>query len=120
MSTVSITFLLLSVLLQYFHNSIYHIDFYSLGMVLHCNRWCSKIGHGISHSHSGDRNPIIDNDTLAQQDVENNRNNFNTANTENDNINVKAALIHVIGDFVQSCGVLIAAIVIYFRVNTFK
>jgi zinc transporter 2 len=29
------------------------------------------------------------------------------------NLNVKAALIHVIGDLVQSIGVLIAAIVIY-------
>jgi zinc transporter 2 len=31
------------------------------------------------------------------------------------NINVKAAFIHVIGDFLQSLGVLVAAIVIYFR-----
>ena len=30
------------------------------------------------------------------------------------NINVRAALIHVIGDFVQSIGVLIASIIIYF------
>lgn len=32
-----------------------------------------------------------------------------------DNINVKAAFIHVLGDFLQSLGVLVAAIVIYFR-----
>ncbi|XP_064652137.1 proton-coupled zinc antiporter SLC30A2-like isoform X8 [Lineus longissimus] len=31
------------------------------------------------------------------------------------NINVKAAFIHVIGDFVQSLGVLIAAFIIYFK-----
>ncbi|XP_046614223.1 zinc transporter 2-like isoform X1 [Neodiprion virginianus] len=31
------------------------------------------------------------------------------------NINVRAALIHVIGDFIQSLGVFIAAIVIYFK-----
>ncbi|PRD28489.1 UNVERIFIED_CONTAM: Slc30a2 [Trichonephila clavipes] len=34
-----------------------------------------------------------------------------------ENINVRAAFIHVIGDFIQSLGVLIAAIVIYYRVS---
>lgn len=29
-------------------------------------------------------------------------------------MNVRAALIHVISDFVQSCGVFLAALVIYF------
>lgn len=33
-----------------------------------------------------------------------------------DNINVRAAFIHVIGDFFQSLGVFIAAAIIYFRV----
>lgn len=40
-----------------------------------------------------------------------------------ENINVRAALIHVIGDFIQSFGVLVAALIIYFRVtirNAFK
>ena len=30
------------------------------------------------------------------------------------NINVRAAFIHVLGDFCQSCGVFVAALVIYF------
>lgn len=30
-------------------------------------------------------------------------------------MNVRAALIHVISDFVQSCGVFLAALVIYFQ-----
>jgi zinc transporter 2 len=34
---------------------------------------------------------------------------------EQENINVKAAFIHVIGDFLQSLGVFIAALVIYFK-----
>lgn len=34
---------------------------------------------------------------------------------EKENINVKAAFIHVIGDFLQSLGVFVAAIVIYFK-----
>jgi cation diffusion facilitator family transporter len=32
-----------------------------------------------------------------------------------ENINVRAAFIHVVSDFVQSCGVFIAALVIYFK-----
>jgi Co/Zn/Cd efflux system component len=31
-----------------------------------------------------------------------------------ENINVRAAFIHVIGDFIQSLGVFIAALIIYF------
>lgn len=33
-----------------------------------------------------------------------------------ENVNVRAAFIHVLGDFLQSFGVLVAAIVIYFKV----
>ena len=33
---------------------------------------------------------------------------------EKDNYNIRAAMIHVIGDVVQSVGVLLAAILIYF------
>lgn len=32
------------------------------------------------------------------------------------NINVRAAFIHVLGDFIQSIGVFIAALIIYFKV----
>ena len=32
-----------------------------------------------------------------------------------ENINVRAAFIHVLSDFVQSCGVFLAALVIYFK-----
>ena len=34
-----------------------------------------------------------------------------------DNINVRAAFIHVLGDLVQSIGVLIAAYIIYYKVR---
>ena len=34
-----------------------------------------------------------------------------------DNINVKAAFIHVLGDLLQSVGVLVAAFIIYFKVS---
>ncbi|XP_056645058.1 proton-coupled zinc antiporter SLC30A2-like [Diorhabda sublineata] len=36
---------------------------------------------------------------------------------EKENINVRAAFIHVVGDFLQSFGVFVAAIVIYFKPN---
>ena len=56
-------------------------------------------GHGHSHGHnhekSGDAN--------------------NTLNKTN--INVRAAYIHVLGDFIQSTGVLVAALIIYFQVS---
>lgn len=34
-----------------------------------------------------------------------------------ENLNVRAAFIHVVGDFIQSLGVLIAATIIYFKPN---
>jgi cation diffusion facilitator family transporter len=37
------------------------------------------------------------------------------AEADTENINVRAAFIHVIGDFLQSLGVFVAAIVIYFK-----
>jgi len=33
------------------------------------------------------------------------------------NINVRAAYIHVLGDIIQSLGVLVAAVIVYFRVS---
>ena len=35
-----------------------------------------------------------------------------------DNINVKAAFVHVLGDLLQSVGVLVAAFIIYFKVSS--
>jgi zinc transporter 2 len=37
-------------------------------------------------------------------------------NSDKSNINLRAAAIHVIGDLIQSIGILIAAIIIYFKV----
>ena len=39
------------------------------------------------------------------------------AHKEKTNINVRAAFIHVIGDFLQSLGVLVAALIIYYKVS---
>lgn len=40
-----------------------------------------------------------------------------SADKSEENINVRAAFIHVIGDFLQSVGVFVAALTIYFKVS---
>lgn len=42
-----------------------------------------------------------------------------TVGSSRENINVRAAYIHVIGDFLQSFGVFTAALIVYFRVRNF-
>ncbi len=58
------------------------------------------LSHG--HSHGGGSSNSHENDS-------------NDGKKSKKNINVRAALIHVFGDFIQNVGVLIAAIVIYFK-----
>lgn len=55
-------------------------------------------GHAHGHSHAPESISSSKNKTSSQQ-----------------NLNVRAAFIHVVGDFVQSCGVFIAALIIYFE-----
>lgn len=64
---------------------------YSMGLTLHQH----------SHSHSG---------SVTSHSHE-------TSGTSRSNINVRAAYIHVLGDIIQSLGVLVAAVIIYFRVS---
>lgn len=40
-----------------------------------------------------------------------------TTNQQEENPSVRAAFIHVIGDFLQSMGVLVAAYILYFKVR---
>ena len=69
---------------------------------------CSLHQHG--HSHGGSSNPNVEdgggNHHGHSHDVH---------GKEKENINVKAAFIHVIGDFVQSLGVFTAALIIFFK-----
>lgn len=72
-------------------------------------------GHGHSHSKSqakeeGETTPIVDNGHKTYDDENKKR-----AERKSENINVRAAFIHVIGDLVQSIGVLTAALIIYFK-----
>ena len=54
-----------------------------------------------------DSDPLIANKTKRKLDI-----------VPTGNINVRAAFIHVVGDFLQSLGVLVAALIIYFKVST--
>ncbi|CAH1400239.1 unnamed protein product [Nezara viridula] len=58
--------------------------------------------HQHSHSHSHDQSTTDTERVVAP-------------NAASKNINVSAAFIHVLGDFIQSIGVFIAALIIYFR-----
>ena len=41
-----------------------------------------------------------------------------TDNGDSRNVNVRAAFIHVLGDLLQSIGVFVAALIIYFKVRS--
>jgi len=65
---------------------------------------CCSMGltlHQHSHSHSG----------LESH-------NHEASGPSSANINVRAAYIHVLGDIIQSLGVLIAAIIVYYKVSS--
>ncbi|KAK9299252.1 hypothetical protein QLX08_007624 [Tetragonisca angustula] len=64
--------------------------------------------HGHSHGHDSHKsNQNIENEELDEEDL----------SRDKRNINVRAAFIHVLGDFIQSVGVFVAALVIYFKPN---
>jgi zinc transporter 2 len=101
----------------------------------------SEGGHGHSHSHSEARSksnasnvdfsiPINDNFNLGSTNINGDdceriidHDDVDLAEVDvndSNNINLRAAAIHVIGDFVQSIGVLIASIIIYIDVKHFR
>lgn len=67
---------------------------------------------GHRHSHGGSRDHHDTDVEVEGQPAANSR-------TE-ENINLRAAFIHVLGDLVQSIGVFVAAIVIYFKVRLYS
>lgn len=80
-----------------------------MGCTLH-QHGHSHGGIGHNHSHSAHSHSTETQTLLSHS--------HSSHHTEDDveNINVRAAFIHVVGDFVQSLGVFIAALVIYFKV----
>ena len=71
---------------------------------------CSLHQHGHSHGGNGNENVESGDGSQGQHGHA-----HNAQGKEKENINVKAAFIHVIGDFVQSLGVFTAALIIYFK-----
>uniref|UniRef100_A0A336MYR4 CSON003186 protein n=1 Tax=Culicoides sonorensis TaxID=179676 RepID=A0A336MYR4_CULSO len=71
-------------------------------------------GHG--HSHGG--TPFIEKSpsTTALEEINTSGNSNDNANHQDQqNLNVRAAFIHVVSDFMQSLGVFIASLVLYFK-----
>ncbi|XP_043787080.1 zinc transporter 2-like isoform X1 [Apis laboriosa] len=71
-----------------------------MGLSLH------QHGHSHGHSHGSHK---------SNQSIENEKINIEDLPHDRKNINVRAAFIHVIGDFIQSVGVFVAALAIYFK-----
>ena len=110
-----------------------------MGFVLHSEKCCgvakghAKFGHGHSHSHSHSHSHGNDTDRYQYEplDVASDRRERGVETEEEEeeggedssetrrhkNINVRAAFIHVVGDIIQSVGVLVAALIIKFKVS---
>jgi zinc transporter 2 len=102
--------------------------FGNVGLKHHGHSHDSGEGHGHSHSvhktdNHGHSHGDADNHGHSHGDADNHGHSHDAEtelieNTDDStNINLRAAAIHVIGDFIQSIGVLIAAIIIYFKVG---
>jgi solute carrier family 30 (zinc transporter), member 2 len=75
---------------------------------------CSLHGHGHGHgghghSHASPKKPSNEHESEMHESHSHEHQHIHQ------NMNVRAAFIHVVSDFVQSCGVFLAAIVIYFK-----
>ena len=76
--------------------------------ILFCRMGCGLHQHAHGHSHGGDEKEA--GDTRQHGHLHDGKD-----ERHKENINVKAAFIHVIGDFVQSIGVFTAALIIFFK-----
>lgn len=77
-----------------------------MGCTLHQHGHTHSMGGSIGHHHdSSDQLPLDEAHVEAQQ------------HQHSVNINVRAAYVHVLGDLVQSLGVLLAAIVIFYKAS---
>ncbi|CAH1797934.1 unnamed protein product [Owenia fusiformis] len=79
-----------------------------MGCVLHT----PQSNEGVYQSLGGGDNS---HDESSSADSESGEQNKHSNGHNSTNVNVRAAFIHVIGDFIQSIGVMIAAFIIYFK-----
>jgi solute carrier family 30 (zinc transporter), member 2 len=71
---------------------------------------CSLHDHGHGHGHGGHGHSHSEGGSHSHENVA-----HGGVKSHVENLNVRAAMIHVISDFVQSCGVFVAALVIFFK-----
>ncbi|XP_015761455.1 PREDICTED: zinc transporter 2-like [Acropora digitifera] len=83
-----------------------------LGIILHQTGMGHHHSHGSGGGHSHNNNSHRSENAISHRIS---RSNSLHHSSEKQNINVRAAFIHVLGDIVQSVGVLIAAYIIKFR-----
>jgi hypothetical protein len=77
-------------------------------------------GNNHNHSHNDKNATGKDNSLTGQAGSEKKPEKVSSKYELSDNINVRAAIVHVIGDFLQSVGVLVAAILIKINVCSKK
>lgn len=89
---------------------------------------CAVLGHGHGHSHGGDHGHShrgCGHSRRGQRQEKGNsrwnrlKHRLRGKNKQEsvENINIRAAFVHVIGDLIQSIGVVIAGYIIWFRVS---
>lgn len=84
-----------------------------LGIILHQTGMGHHHSHGSGGGHSHNNNNSHSSENAISHRIS--RSNSLHHSSEKQNINVRAAFIHVLGDIVQSVGVLIAAYIIKFK-----
>lgn len=85
----------------------------AFGILVNIIMGCTLHSHG--HSHGGSSAGHSHNGETSSHSHNNGIANTGSIIPEQENMNVRAALIHVISDFMQSLGVFIAALVMYFK-----
>lgn len=95
-----------------------------LGIALHGSGHGHSHGLGGGHGHShglGNKSPGGSDDNSSHSHSHSNVEYDSLVKSKSKirkDLNVRAAFIHVLGDLVQSVGVFLAALMIYFKVNT--
>lgn len=79
----------------------------------HTHSHSHKSNH--THSHSHKSKDTYDSINDGEQTMKKATTHVNHGSHSHDNINVRAAFIHVLGDLIQSVGVLVAAIIIFIK-----
>ena len=96
-------------------------SFFSMASILHGNS-CQSFHHHHSHGDNlfNHRSKSCGNDEMKSLQIDDSSSTKTQSACKSENINVQAAFLHVLGDLIQSIGVIIAAVVIKFYVCKLK